>query len=1296
MNDTTTTAQSQTTPETRNINTGGGAYLEGGSITASQISGGVNNIGGTMGNVTILTTEQAYQVHGLPNPYLGLRNFTYEDRAAYAGRETSITNVVDKITSLDGPLPLFFVTGASGSGKSSFAQAGVVPALEKFYSGRGFKVQRAVMRPAKTPYRRLLDTLRQLCYEVTQDDVARVTTPEQFNTFLNQNTPPNQVNLLVIDQFEEIFTQADPKEAQILTAILSKLDSFTSLRTHIIATFRVDYLPELFQRHALYELAKQGCDLRAMNVDELREAIERPVQHLYPNGLKRVEPDLVEKLAQDAAEDAAYLPLLQITLEELWNKGSLHFSAYHDLTEAIKSRAEAVFNYEAAIEQQMAEAVLSYNASGKARNEGEKAEIIKIFLDLVNVSQDSDAHRDVRRPRLQADLENGSILRKRLLKDLCDARLVRIRIETVGDNQVEIIDIIHESLITNWERLRLAIAAHRRTLQQRARFETELQQWLNNSHNRQYLLDGIHLAEARELDISCDISTVSREAQDLIKRSSQQQELKNKRRLQIVVGFAAILLVVAIAAVIAFFFALSKSIEADQQRIEAKKQAAIADNQRVQADLARSAAERAARSNKAHALVTNAEDNFRVDPDLSILLASAAINTTLRYNEPIDSSATGVLRLAIINSELRFTIAAHDQPVDGVAFSPDGHFFASASDDKTVKIWEVQTHQLSKTLVGHTDFVNSVAYSLDNKYIITASHDQTARVWDASTGEVILILRGHTGDVRSAAFSPDGKYIVTASLDGTAKIWDSQFGQLQRTFQGHLDGVRTAVFSPDGKYVATASYDKTVKIWDWTTGQILHDFSDADFRAFGAFYSPDGKKIAVSYEDPTVRIYDVETGKIVQLLAGHSANVRTATFSADGQYIVTASYDNTARVWQADTGKLYMTLYGHSNTVAQAVFSPDGQYILTGSYDGTIKIWNARLESSRLSYFDPKNSGAVYSAALSPNDKLLVTTQADNTAKIWDAQTRQLQQTLKGHRDRVNAASFSPDAKMVATASDDGTVKVWNSANGQLIRTLVVNQPQDTNKISVNSSTGKSEVTTTYSIGGVNAVAFSADGKYLATGSDDGLAKIWDANTGQLLQTLSGHSQQINSVAFSPTDKQILLTASNDNTARLWDISTGKAGPVLTGHTYNVNSAAFSADGKSIVTASQDKLVKIWDSTTGQLLKTLPIYPYAINDAVFSHDGAYILVVSNQIIADVWNVQTLQRVDMLPGHHDKINTGVFSQDDSFIITASNDGTAQKHLFKLDDLLQLAQSRATRSLTADEKAKYNLTESQTTN
>jgi signal transduction histidine kinase len=456
------------------------------------ISGKVDSIGkDVIGRDQIVTTnivseDSPYNVEGIPNPYLGLQAFTYHERDRYAGREKLTNEALQRLISSENQCNLLFVTGASGSGKSSFAQAGLLPALISHYGSKGFRVHHDTFRPSRNPMLRLNDAVSQL--------------------------GPKDIQVIIIDQFEELFTQAIPSQRNELVDYLNKLPPFSKCHRVFIATLRSDYLGEMHDNmETLWEIAKGGIALRSMKPQEIKDAIQRPLQVRFPNGSKRFEGKLVEKLAEDTKE-ITFLPLLQVTLEALWNKGELKLSAYNTLTDAIKERADTVWTFRD----------FDNAHPRKTRSREDQAEMVELLLDLVNVSMDDDTKRDVRIGRQMNDFTERQ---RALLHDLTKARLVSMDIE----DGKEVVGLIHETLIRNWDILRDSITAKRIQLQKRVRFETQLRMWLSSNRDDDYLLSKGQIAEARELESVGDIAVNQKDAQEFLNKSIIQIDAYEKR-----------------------------------------------------------------------------------------------------------------------------------------------------------------------------------------------------------------------------------------------------------------------------------------------------------------------------------------------------------------------------------------------------------------------------------------------------------------------------------------------------------------------------------------------------------------------------------------------------------------------------------------------------------------------------------------------------------------------------------------------------------------------------------------------
>ena len=542
------------------------------------------------------------------------------------------------------------------------------------------------------------------------------------------------------------------------------------------------------------------------------------------------------------------------------------------------------------------------------------------------------------------------------------------------------------------------------------------------------------------------------------------------------------------------------------------------------------------------------------------------------------------------------------------AFSPDGRRIVTGSWDSTGRVWDVATDRELFALNGHTAWITSAAFSLDGRRIVTGSQDNTARVWDAESGHGLLTLKGHGVQLSSVAFSPDGKKIVTGCRNDSVKVWDATDGRELITFADKAT-VLAVAFSPDGKRVATGNFDGTARVWDAMNGRELRTLTGHAGQVLWVAFSPDGRRIATGGGDHTARVWDADTGQGLFTLKEHTGAVGFVAFSPDGRQILTLGRDGTAKLWDAtgdhgplvvrggskaafssdghliitggagraevwDTaaGRQLFVLHGLSNMISSVSFSPDGRRIVTAGWDNTAKLWDAANGRELLTLDLRGPNIQVRSAAFSPDSRLLVTGCGDATAKLWDAAGGR---ELLHFSENVYCVAFSPDGRRVATGGWDGKARVFDVPSG---RELLSFPPSPSiGSLLWNVVTGRSLHASEGAGNWIVCVAFSPDGRRVATASMDGTAKVWDAASGRELLTLKGHNDIVWSVAYSP-DVRRIITGSADRTAKVWDATSGRELLTINGHNSAVVSAAFSPDGQRIVTGSGDGTAEVWDT----------------------------------------------------------------------------------------------------------------------
>lgn len=446
-------------------------------------------------------------------------------------------------------------------------------------------------------------------------------------------------------------------------------------------------------------------------------------------------------------------------------------------------------------------------------------------------------------------------------------------------------------------------------------------------------------------------------------------------------------------------------------------------------------------------------------PDASMIAVASTVGIWLYSADALDTPQEPPLLIT-------------EEPVDSVAFSPDGATLVSGGDDG-LHFWDVASQAQTAIVTDVSRSGHYVTFSPDGSVIATSSSNwNSIALIDASSRAVITVLEGHTSGVRGVAFNPDGTLLISGAEDNSVRLWDVAAGIEVANLAGHTSYIYDVSFSPDGSMAATASGDKSIMLWDIAAQTTVNTFiiPDSSDRAYSLAFSPDGRRIAAGYASSKIRVWNVDgSGEPTLLETQAMGDITSIHFDPAGDKMLVLGTNEKVQLWDVASQTVSATTVGHTDTMKNVAFSPDSSTLMLGNTDDWLWFWDtaerpelhlspvatdalgaiadnttstafapdgsiaASADGFDIKLWDPKTginmgvlegSGLSDSLAFSPDSTLLVYVGTDGVF-VFNVATRTLISHLTDHTDWVTTVAFSPDQSLIATGASDGTVRVW-------------------------------------------------------------------------------------------------------------------------------------------------------------------------------------------------------------------------------------------------------------------------------
>ncbi len=1269
------------------------------------------------------------------NPYKGLRAFQSIDAGDFFGREKLTARLLKRLGETGEFSRFLAVIGPSGSGKSSLVRAGLIPALLRGELPGSEDWYIVDMVPGTHPLDELEVALTRVAVSHAEGLREQLGRDERGLVRAAQLILPQDDSqlLLVIDQFEELFTLIDDEAARAhFIALLQSAVSDKRSRVRVVITLRADFYDRPLHYPGFGALVRERMEtVLPMSAEELELAIARPAERTGVH----FEEGLVAHIIDEVHYQPGALPLLQYALTELFDSRvnrMLTLEAYQGIggaVGALAKRAEEVY--------------IGMDPDGREAARQMFLRLVTLGESLGEGARSPDTRRRVPRSELLGMVGDSEVMDE-VIDTYAAYRLLSLDHDPA--TRTPTVEVAHEAIWHEWTRLGDWLEAARDDIRVQRQLSRAARDWRGSGEEASFLLRGSRLdqfaswAEETALALTADehryleASQHEQEREAAEEAARQERELaleaRSRRTLQALVGVFAVATVLAVILSIVAFnqrgIAQAESSArgtAEAQAVEERDRAVSAEQEAlVQASIG---------------LALRAEAEMGgLYPERGVLLALEVLE-----HYPYTWQAERALGNAVMESRLRM-ILKHEEEINLALWSPDGEHILTASDDDTARIWDALSGEALFTLSGHSDDVLLAGWSPNGGLVVTAGPDGSARLWDSATGQELFTLlpveAGPSADpvpITALAFNPDGSALATGSENGTVKVWGitevngAIALEALHTLSGHRERITSIAWSPDGSRVITGCFWEPHKVWDAFTGSLQFEiavsrdgniwenspisvWSPDGGRVFTTFWhksglggyvhanrvvaegetellfriptegtfpyyqdiqlAPDGARLATFGIDELV-VWDAISGEQLYRLGG-SLQFGVMAWSQDGAHFVTGGQTGEINVWDAQSGTPQLSLQAHRDPLTSISWSPTGDRILSASTDGTAKVWSVGEAPLTLPGLD-----TVLCAAWSPAGEHMAVTFFDGTINIYQADTGEVINNIRdntlfhaGFIEKTCQLSWSADGRRFVIVSKDPIPRVWDVTTGERAFFLL----------------GHSDI--------VADVAWSPQGERIATSSLDGTVRIWDANTGgELLAIPTGGNQGVSNLDWSPDGKRIMLSSYSEggSSIKVWDADSGELLIEFYPDAYRVLAAAWSPDGERIAAFCDDDTIRVWPASLDTALMIISHVNYPVGQPAWSTSGECILAGSGDGLVTMWKASTGDELLHLDFGE---QVEVLMSPDGGQMAVVRFGEGSVSVFPMWGTLEELQDFArdccvVRELIADERAMYGLPE-----